>query len=278
VDIHPTKQDLTITGGVDKSAIVFNRKTGRKEAALVGHIKKVTSALFHPSAEDIFVTGSADNTVRVWGRDGDQGRVKHTFTVHSDEIVGISLHASHDYVASASKDRTWAFHNIETGKTLLQVTEPDESPLTCVMLHPDGLILATGTEDNLVRIWDLKTQKNVATFRSHKDVITALAFSENGYYLSTAAKDNLLKLWDLRGPKNVHTSRLDTQVVSLDYDYSGKYLAAATGSEIRIFTGKTLDHVTTLDGHTDAVTGVKFGRDARFLASTSMDRTLKVWG
>jgi len=278
VDIHPTKQDLILTGGVDKTAVVFNRTTGKKEATLVGHTKKVTSALFHPTADDVFLTGSADNTVKVWSRDGDQHKARHNYTAHNDEVVGLSLHATNEYFASASKDRTWAFHNIETGKTLLQQIEPDESPLTCIMLHPDGLILATGTEDNLIRIWDLKSQKNVATFRGHKDVINSVRFSENGYYLATSSRDNFIKLWDLRGPKNSHSIRLESEVVSLDYDHSGKYLAAATGSEIRIFSGKNLDHFTTLDGHTEAVTGVKFANDAQFLASTSMDRTLKIWG
>lgn len=42
------------------------------------------------------------------------------------------------------------------------------------MFHPDGLILATGTEDNLIRVWDLKSLKNVATFRGHKGAITDL--------------------------------------------------------------------------------------------------------
>ncbi len=60
-----------------------------------------------------------------------------------------------------------------------------------------------------------------------------IQFSENGYFLATSARDNLLKLWDLRGPRNTQTLKLETQVVSLDYDYSGRYLAAATGSEIR---------------------------------------------
>lgn len=42
------------------------------------------------------------------------------------------------------------------------------------MFHPDGLILATGSEDNLIRVWDLKSLKNVATFRGHKGAITDL--------------------------------------------------------------------------------------------------------
>jgi len=278
VDIHPVNQDLVITGGVDKTAIVLNRKTGRKEVTLIGHTKKVNAVKFHPT-KDVLMTGSADNTVKIWTKFANEGfKVGHNITLHTQEIVGLSLHATNDYLVSASKDKTWAFHNIETGKSLLQVTEPDESPLTCVMLHPDGLILATGTEDQVIRVWDLKSQKNVATFRGHKAAITDLKFSENGYYLTTAAQDNLLKLWDLRGPKNISTLQMDSNVMSLDFDYSGKYLMAGTGHQIRLFTSKPPDHLLTLYEHTADVTCVKWGKDAQFLVSTSMDRTLKFWG
>lgn len=126
--------------------------------------------------------------------EGDEHKVRHNITTHNDEIVGLSLHPASDYVASASKDRTWAFHNIETGKTLLQVSEPDESPLSCIMLHPDGLILATGTEDHLIRIWDLKSQKNVATFRGHKDIISALKVRTS---LLTFPHSSVLRKWIL---------------------------------------------------------------------------------
>jgi len=277
VEIHPINQDLVLTGGVDKTAVVMNRKTGRKEATLSGHAKRVSSVKFHPT-KDVLITGSADNTVKIWSKSGDGYKPFHSINQHTSEIVGLSLHATNDYLVSASKDRSWAFHNIETGKSLLQVTEPDESPLTSVMIHPDGLILATGTEDHLIRVWDLKSQKNVATFRGHKGAITDLKFSENGYYLATSAQDDLLKLWDLRGPKNINTLQMDSNVLSLDFDYSGKYLVAATGKEVRIFTSKPPDHLTTLSDHTADVTCVKWGNDAKFIVSTSMDRTLKFWG
>jgi len=257
--------------------VLFNRRTGRKDATLTGHTKKVTSVKFHPT-KDVLLSASSDNTLKIWNKGGDTYKAGHTISLHTDEIVGLSLHATNDYVVSASKDRTWAFHNIETGRSLLQVREPDDSPLTCVMLHPDGLILATGTEDNLVRVWDLKSQKNVATFRGHKGALTDLKFSENGYYLATSAQDSLLKLWDLRGPKNINTLQMESNVLSLDFDYSGKYLVAGTGRELRLFTSKPTDHVLTLDEHTGDVTCVKWGNDAKFLVSTSMDRTLKFWG
>jgi len=285
LDIHPKQQHLSLTGGADHNAIIFDRNTEKKISTLVGHTKEVTCCRFH-TLQDLLITGSADSTLRLWTptppNEGDPPnhlsyKTSHIISRHKADVVQISLHASHEFIVSASRDFTWAFHSLETAKTLLQVVEPDQSPLTCAMLHPDGLILATGTDANLIRIWDLKSQKNMATFQGHKEAITDLRFSENGYYLATAALDNQLKLWDLRGPKNIHSLKLDVPVKKLEYDYSGKYLAAATGNEIRIFSGKHLEHLVTLDGHNGEVTDIKFGNDALFLASTSIDRTLRFW-
>lgn len=80
--------------------------------------------------------------------------------------------------------------------------------LTCAQFHPDGQILATGTVDGEVKIWEIRERRNAANFThgvGTNQPLTAVSFSENGYYLATGGADGQIKLWDLRKLKNFKT-------------------------------------------------------------------------
>jgi len=175
---------------------------------------------------------------------------------------------------TGSLDHTWGFHNIQSEQTLLQVNSG--SAVSAINFHPDGLILGTGTEDSSVKVWDIKSQKNVASFEGHTGKVVSLSFSENGYFLATAA-ENIVKIWDLRKLKNVHSIEIGSKVNSVDWDYSGGYLAVAS-DDIRVYLSKGFHHITTFSKHTKPVTDVKWSHLANLLVSTSWDRSVKTWG
>jgi len=281
LDIHPTKQNLILTGGVDSTVVLFDRESEKKLTTLTEHRKKVTGVLFHPS-RDILFSCSADKTAKVWSSSAAGGyQCGHTLKAHTGGITGMSLHALEDYLVTASSDGSWAFHDIKTGNCLAHITHPEsQAELTCATFHPDGLILGTGTANSVVRIWDIKSQQNVVNLEGHEGSISDLAFSENGYYLATTAEDASVKLWDLRKLKNIHTYNFTPPytVQSLDFDLSGTYLVTG-GSEISIFAAKTLEMIKSISGeHKAVITDVKFGYDSTFLASVSLDRNLKIFG
>jgi pre-mRNA-processing factor 19 len=277
LDICPRDTAKIVTGGNDKNAVVFNKDTEQVVAILQGHSKKVTSVIYHPDEELVF-TASQDQTIRVWGVQ-KTAPCAHVIRAHEGPVTGLSLHATGDYLLSCSSDSRWAFSDIRVGRILTKVSDStSEHGLTCAQFHPDGLIFGTGTEDSIVKIWDLKERTNVANFSGHQGPITSISFSENGYYLATSADDSVVKLWDLRKLKNFKNITLEDkyEVKSLCFDNSGTYLAVA-GSDVRIYVCKQWQELKVFNDHTALATGVCFGQNATFVASASMDRSLKVF-
>lgn len=285
VDIHPSK-DLIGTGGLDGNAIIFDRAAGQIVSTLKGHSKRITSVKFVPQA-GVFVTGSADKTVRVW-QSNEEGNYncQHVLKDHVAEVHAVTIHATQKYFVSASSDNTWCFYDLAYGECLAQVGDaPNDGGYTTASFHPDGLILGTGTTDAVVKIWDVKSQSNVATFDGHVGSVTAMSFSENGYFLATAALDGV-KLWDLRKLRNFRSFAPydpDTPTNSVEFDLSGSYLALA-GSDMRLYQvanvkleWNSIKTIPDLSG-TGKVTAVKFGPDAKYMAVGSMDHNLRIFG
>ncbi|XP_077995369.1 pre-mRNA-processing factor 19-like [Glandiceps talaboti] len=277
LDLHASDTSRVLTGGADKTAVVFNKDTEQVVSIMKGHTKKVNNVIYHPD-EDIVVTSSPDTTIRVWMV--ANGSCSQVIRAHEGAITGISLHATGDYLLSCSDDQHWAFSDIRTGRVLTRVSDDSVGhALTCAQFHPDGLIFGTGTGDSMIKIWDLKERANVANFPGHSGPISAISFSENGYYLATSADDSVVKLWDLRKLKNFKTITLDDryEVKSLCFDQSGTYLAVA-GTDVRVYLCKQWDTLAVFKDHSEMATGVRFGRHSSFIASTGMDRSLKFYG
>ncbi|XP_015088133.1 pre-mRNA-processing factor 19 [Solanum pennellii] len=285
LDIHYAK-DIIATGGVDSNAVVFDRPSGQIISTLSGHSKRVTSVKFAAEGE-LVVSGSADKTVRVW-QSSENGNYdcRHVLKDHTAEVQAVTVHATNNYFVTASLDSTWCFYDLASGLCLTQVADASESEgYTSAAFHPDGLILGTGTSGSLVKIWDVKSQANVAKFDGHVGSVTAISFSENGYFLATAAHDGV-KLWDLRKLKNFKTFAPydeNTPTQSVEFDHSGSYLALG-GSDIRVYQvasvkaeWNSIKTFPDLSG-TGKATCLKFGPDAAYIAVGSMDRNLRIFG
>ncbi|CAN1279100.1 Pre-mRNA-processing factor 19 homolog 2, partial [Linum perenne] len=285
IDILYSK-DIIATGGFDSTAVLFDRSSGQIRSTLSGHSKKVTSVKFVADGE-LFLTGSADKTVRVW-KESEDGSYdcKHILRDHTAEVQAVTVHATNNYFVSASLDNSWCFYDLASGSCLAQVIDKSNTEgYTAAAFHPDGLILGTGTSESVVKIWDVKTENNVAKFEGHAGPVTAISFSENGYFLATAALDGV-KLWDLRKLKNFRTFNLydaDTPTNSVVFDHSGSYLGVA-GSDIRVFQVASVkadwNCIKTLPdlSGTGKATCVRFGPDAKYLSVGSMDRNLRIFG
>lgn len=97
--------------------------------------------------------------------------------------------------------------------------------LTCVQFHPDGHLLAAGAQDGQIKLFDVKTGAQAATFDLGSTMKT-LFFSENGTWLASVTESSsTVSIWDLR--KMAQIKNLDTgssRVDSISWDYTGQFL------------------------------------------------------
>ncbi len=142
-----------------------------------------------------------------------------------------------------------------------------------------GEILASGSDDKTIKIWDLKQRKELYTLRGHLGKVYAVAISPDGQSVVSGSDDKTIKIWDLKTGKEIRTlvghqglissvaiSRDGQTIASVSYDKTIKIWNFKTGAEIR-----------TLKGHSREILSVAISPNDEKIVSGSVDRTIKIW-
>ncbi|KAK3411024.1 hypothetical protein EUGRSUZ_J03040 [Eucalyptus grandis] len=130
-------------------------------------------------------------------------------------------------------------------------------------------------------VWTVSSGFCFVTFSEHTNAITALHFMANNHCLLSASLDGTVRAWDLFRYRNFRTFTTPSsrQFVSLTADQSSEVICAGTLDSFEIFvwsmkTGRLLD---ILSGHEGPVHGLMFSPTSAVLASSSWDKTVRLW-
>ena len=223
---------LLASGSKDKTIKVWSVETEQNIATLQGHGKSVNSVAFSPDGTKL-ASGSNDTSIRLWeiptgkalytlsgvnspqvgvevirvprpGEDLNELQTTNAVDIENKTIrapvFSVAFSPDGTKLASASLDdiRLW---EVGTGQYSTILTNELGSAGFSAAFSPDSTKLASGSWDDKVEIWEVPTQKHIATFPGHTGNVRAVAFSPDGTKLASGSFDGTVLLWDV--PKSI---------------------------------------------------------------------------
>jgi len=148
-----------ITASGDKTARLWDGKTGAALETLSGHTDIVWSAAFSPDGARV-VTASEDKTARLW--DGKTGAALATLSGHTDAVKSAVFSPDGSRIVTASADNTARLWDGKTGAALATLAG-HTSWVHSAAFSPDGSRIVTASDDKTARLWDGNTGAALAT-------------------------------------------------------------------------------------------------------------------
>jgi WD40 repeat protein len=153
------------------------------------------------------------------------------------------------------------------------------SPILGVAYSPDGLLIASASGDETVKLWDTATGREVHTLKGHVKTADRVVFSPDGRTLASSGWDGTIKLWNVTTGVEVRTLRRDKyNVRGLAFSPDGRTLAACSeAGALKLWdpaTGKEIGPAFKPEfGHTR----LAFSPDGRTIATGSYKKVVRFW-
>ena len=270
------------SAGFDHSTKLWDATTGKEIQDLVGHDAEAFAVSFSPDGQTL-ASGGNDMTIRLWNV--ADGRMIRTITTDGS-VTSLAFSPDGRTIASGGFGAPFLW-NAKSGEKLKRLDKPssgeksdrfDEKFIYSVAWSPDGKLVAAGTNDGSIILWDAFTGKAMPQLYSKCGAVKAVAFNPDGRTVAAGTDRGAIVLFELSSGKLLRTiSGFDGWIHGLAFSRDGKQLAAGgTGKSMKLYdvsSGRELRSFPVSSGYMGTLA---FSPDRRTLAGGD-HRAIRFW-
>jgi serine/threonine protein kinase len=225
------------------------------------------------------LTGHANGNVVLW--DWERAEKIATYKRNDAEIWSVAFLGSGQRFAAAGHDWKIAVWDAATTSGPFGVLDAHDSAVQSLAFGMSGSkpVLASGSADKTLKIWNLETLDRVRTYRGHRDYVTAVALSSGGKEVASASLDGNVRIWSARSSRLTRSlSGHEGRASAIAFAPSGDVLASGgSDGKVRVWDFKRSRTPRTLPSHDGDISALVFSPDGQHIASAGDDSIVRVW-
>ncbi|XP_005994527.1 WD repeat-containing protein 31 [Latimeria chalumnae] len=196
--------DLCVSGGKDKSVVVYNWSCGVVLKRFLGHERDVTKVACLLESNRVF-SASRDKSALMWTLDSNL-EPSQEFNGHDLVVTGLAVSPDASQLCTGSRDNSICIWDVETGDCL-QKSSISRNLVTHICWVPGEPYIIQTSEDKMIRIWDSRELQVAHTFPMKQYIQMHCSVSQDGHYCTTSSngfggEGCEATLWDLRQTKS----------------------------------------------------------------------------
>ncbi|KAG0306291.1 ubiquitin-protein transferase activating protein [Dissophora globulifera] len=266
--------------GLDKSVFVWDAETGHAESlfTLPGNTDAIASVSW--AFDGLFLAvGTFNGDTQIW--DIETKTKVRSMTGHVSRVGALAW--DKHILSSGSRDGSIWNHDVRVQSHKIAELSNHTNEVCGLVWRADGQQLASGGNDNLVNIWDARSNVPKYTKSNHTAAVKALAWcpwQNNLLGTGGGTYDKQIHFWNTSTGARVNTVNAGSQVTSIIWSTEYREFMSSHGypdNNISVYGYPSMNKVIDIPAHDSRILHTAISPDGQTVATVASDENLKFW-